>query len=149
VHDELARRAGGFSIAVTVRAYDLRDTGNANVHAVITSASLENISLTDTPANVHALVMNRYPVPAATKFYDIMQTKVSRLTELLTLMKRMHNEHPRKSDTRPSPSVPVRGSGAGRWDEFGNAPAFLLRQLHSDRSTDQTAGPSSASGDCQ
>jgi HK97 family phage prohead protease len=60
VDHPLARRCGAFSIRGKVLAYELRDTECRNFHALVTSAELIEISLTDTPANVNARVQHRY-----------------------------------------------------------------------------------------
>lgn len=61
VTHELAKRCGAFSIRAYIGGYELRNADSANFHALVTNAEIAEISLTDTPANPHAVVRRRYP----------------------------------------------------------------------------------------
>src|SRR5262249_48968993 len=67
-----AKCCGAFSIAATIREYELRDTDTAQFHAVIKSAVLDEVTLTPVPANPHALVMHRTPTCAQAEYYATM-----------------------------------------------------------------------------
>ena len=83
----LAKRCGAFSIRATVNEYEICDADSPDFYAIIKSATLVEISLTDTPSNPFALVMDRYRVSPAVQVLDLLGAKVKRLQELAVLMK--------------------------------------------------------------
>ena len=85
VTHELARRCGAFSIGA-ILAYEIHDADRPSFHAVITSAEVCEVLITDRPANPHALVQRRYPASAAVTFYELMGQRVARLGKLVELM---------------------------------------------------------------
>ena len=70
VTHEQAKRCPAFSVAAKVTAYELRDEDSPNFYAVITAAEITEVSLTPTPANPNALVLNRYPQFASVALHD-------------------------------------------------------------------------------
>jgi hypothetical protein len=54
-----ARRCGAFSAAVTVLAYELRETDTANWHMCVTRSWLEEVSLVTDPCNANSVVHTR------------------------------------------------------------------------------------------
>ena len=87
VHHPLARRAGAFSIGSTVNDYEMRDVDSENFHAVINSATITEISLTDRPANSAAKVMLRYRTSPAVEHLELMIARVGKLVQLATFIK--------------------------------------------------------------
>lgn len=74
VHDDEAKRCTHFSVAATVHGYQLRDVDNSErFHALVTCATLDEITLTNAPANPAAMVRHRYRQSAAVEFYDIVK----------------------------------------------------------------------------
>lgn len=57
--DVMARRCNAFSVGARILEYSIVDADNANFHALISSAEICEISLTDRPANPQALVRSR------------------------------------------------------------------------------------------
>ena len=86
VDHEQARRCCAFSVAGRVLEYELRDVDTPNFHAVITDATLSEISLTDRPSNAAALVTSRYPASPHAAFYDQMQRYVGAMKQLVALL---------------------------------------------------------------
>ena len=116
VTDEDAKCAGGFSVACTVHAYELRDVDDRDkFHALITDATIEEISLTPQPANPQALVLQRYRQLAAVEFFDIAKAGVNKCIEIVELLQKIsasqasHAKHHRLEDR----STPTLGPAAG------------------------------------
>jgi hypothetical protein len=61
VSHPMARRCNAFSVGATILKYEIVDNGGQDFHALISSARIDEISLTDRPANPNALVRSRYP----------------------------------------------------------------------------------------
>jgi hypothetical protein len=79
-----AKCCGAFSVTATINSYVLRNVDDpATYHAEITSAWLEAISLTPTPANPQALVWERRPVDPSLQWHDLMIKRVTRLRQLV------------------------------------------------------------------
>jgi hypothetical protein len=55
----IARRASCFSVGITVNEFELVDAERPDFHAVIKQAWLDEVSLTDAPANLRAVVTHR------------------------------------------------------------------------------------------
>ncbi|MCA1379832.1 MULTISPECIES: hypothetical protein [Bradyrhizobium] len=74
VRDEDAKRCTHFSIAATIHGYQLREVNDReSFHALVTCATLDEITLTNVPANPAAVVLYRYRQSAAVEFYDIVK----------------------------------------------------------------------------
>lgn len=86
VPDPLARRANAFSVGATVVDYELVNADTPNFHALIRNATLDEISLTDTPANPAARVTHRRDVCARTELYEHAQQYFARLSQGLALL---------------------------------------------------------------
>jgi hypothetical protein len=54
-------------------------------HGLITSATLNEVSMTPTPANPHARVLHRYRQSPVVEFYDIAKAWVNKLAEIVEL----------------------------------------------------------------
>ena len=63
VTDPEARRLGAFSIGGSVTSYTLHNEERRDFYGEVSAASLNEVSLVSVPANPHALVTRRYPVP--------------------------------------------------------------------------------------
>ena len=87
VDHPLARRAGAFSIAACVLDYEMRDTDGPDFFAIINSAELTEISLTDTPSNPNALVMDRHRASPAVQCLRLMTERVTKLQKLTEFIK--------------------------------------------------------------
>jgi hypothetical protein len=87
VTHEVARRCGGFSIAAKVLEYEVRDVETPSFYAVINSAELNELSITDRPSNPNALVMFRYRMSPKVQFLDLIGERVARLVQLTHLIK--------------------------------------------------------------
>jgi Caudovirus prohead serine protease len=87
VTHEPAKRCGAFSIRAVVNEYEIKDADSQNFYAIINSAELTEISLTDNPSNPHALVMDRYRVSPQVQFLGLLGEKVKRLQQLAALIK--------------------------------------------------------------
>ena len=59
VTDPIARRCNAFSVGATVRDFELVNASTSEFYALIKHASLDEISLIDTPTNPRALVTSR------------------------------------------------------------------------------------------
>jgi hypothetical protein len=93
----LARRCNAFSVACTIEAYELRDTATKHFHALETKAYIDEVSLTDTPANPHALVTARTPA-FNDQFYALANNSISKMTAIVALL--------REVNARPLPAPP-------------------------------------------
>jgi hypothetical protein len=87
VTDSEAKRCGGLSVAATIHAYELRDVDSANFHALITEATVDEISISDRPCNQQALILHRYRQSPVVEYYDHMKNSVTCLQQLVELLK--------------------------------------------------------------
>ena len=87
VTHEQARRAGAFSVGARVLDYELRDIDTPDFHALVTSAEVCEVSLTDCPANMNARVTARHCVSPVVQSHSLMIEKVKRLIQMTALMK--------------------------------------------------------------
>lgn len=86
VIDALARRANAFSVGCSVIDYEIiNPTSPDDFHALIKQATLDEISLTDQPANPAARVVSRRDVCARAEFYGHAQQHIEVLKKLVTL----------------------------------------------------------------
>lgn len=93
VAHELAKRAAGLSVGVTVLAYELKNVDTPSFYALITHADVPTeISLTPMPADARALVTLRYPEPAVLKFYDLMGDAVRCLIKQVEVIQKVCSE---------------------------------------------------------
>ena len=86
VNDPLARRANAFSVGCTVVQYELVNTDTPDFFALIKHAALNEISLTDTPANPAAIVTSRRDVSAQAEFYGHAVSAVDRIAQIVALL---------------------------------------------------------------
>lgn len=108
VHDPLAAAATHFSVGCTPTKYELVDVDDpANFHALITAADCLEVSLTNTAANAHARVTNRYAVPASVKHYDLALQWVVTLQKMAQVIAHqvVQAQRPAPPDVRPLPVV--------------------------------------------
>jgi hypothetical protein len=84
---ELARRCPALSVAATVLGYEIRNADSKNFYAEILDAEIAEVSLTPSPANAHALVMRRYPVPASVKVFDLTAQAVGKMQEIVAALR--------------------------------------------------------------
>jgi hypothetical protein len=87
VTHELAKRCGAFSIRATVNEYEIINGDSPDFYAIIKSATLTEISLTDNPSNPYALVHDRYRVSPAVQVLDLLAEKMKRLQRMTVLIK--------------------------------------------------------------
>ncbi|AJA61041.1 MULTISPECIES: hypothetical protein [Bradyrhizobium] len=118
VTHELAKRCGAFSIRAYIGGYELRDTDSAHFHALVTNAEIIEISLTDAPANPHALVQRRYPAPPLTAWLKtigetnaLLIRRVAIVREMMTVLAKTPQQRtpklaPAKHPPRNAP-VPI------------------------------------------
>jgi hypothetical protein len=85
-----ARRCNAFSVGVTVLSYEIVNEDSADgFHALVTRASLDEISLVESPASPACLVDSRGPVPACVKFFDGMSAAIGKMQQMLALIPRL------------------------------------------------------------
>lgn len=60
VDHHIARRCNHFSVGITVNAFEMVDADSPDFHAAILQARLDEVSLTDKPANPRAIVTGRH-----------------------------------------------------------------------------------------
>ncbi len=87
VTHEPAKRCNAFSIGARVHAYTMHDVDSPSFYALVTSAELTKISLTDQPANMAALVTRRYRASPTVQLYSLLGEKVSRLAKLTNIIR--------------------------------------------------------------
>jgi phage head maturation protease len=102
VTHERAQRCGGFSIGGRVRSFKLHNANSKDFFAVVDDLALEEISLTETPANMNAVVQSRFPVNAhaemlghASQYFRTLQQLVALLPQAIA-----------SSSPAPNPSAP-------------------------------------------
>jgi phage head maturation protease len=83
-----AKRCGAFSIAATVIDYEIINGDTPDFYAIIKSAGLNEISLTDTPSNPFALVMDRYRVSPAVQTLELLTAKMKCLQQMVALIQK-------------------------------------------------------------
>jgi hypothetical protein len=84
-HSEAAR-CGGFSVGATIHSYELKNADSpSGYHALVTRASITEVSLTPQPCNPQALVTDRIRAPQLEHYTLTGQaiTKVIQIVELL------------------------------------------------------------------
>lgn len=78
-----AKLCGAFSIAATIKSYVLRNANGPDFYAEVLVATLDEISLTSTPANPQALVHERMPASLHGPAYTVLVERIARLRLLL------------------------------------------------------------------
>ncbi|MEY9594442.1 hypothetical protein ABIA06_006733 [Bradyrhizobium yuanmingense] len=74
VSDEDAKRCTHFSVAATIHGYQLREVNDReSFYALVTCATLDEITLTNVPANPAAIVRHRYRQSAVVEQWDIIK----------------------------------------------------------------------------
>jgi hypothetical protein len=82
-----AKLCSGLSIAATVKAFEMCDVDDpVNYHALVTSADLDEVSLTLAPEDKTCLVDWRLPVPPHDRYFNLATLGVRKLIDLVTLM---------------------------------------------------------------
>ncbi|MBR0710136.1 hypothetical protein [Bradyrhizobium liaoningense] len=72
VRDNEAKQCTHFSVAATIHGYQLRDVDDRErFHALVTCATLDEITVTNAPANPAAIILHRYRQSASVEFWDI------------------------------------------------------------------------------
>src|SRR5262245_39565854 len=88
VTHECAKRCGAFSIRAVVNDYEIINGDTPDFYAIIKSAELTEISLTDNPSNPHALVLDRYRVSPAVQAYQLLAAKTQCLANWQTYFRK-------------------------------------------------------------
>ncbi len=91
----LAKRAKGFSVRLTVRDYEMRNRGTNAYHSRITKATLCELSLVEDPCNADCVILSREPYRDATAGYvkaagahlDAIAQKLQTLSKLAGALK--------------------------------------------------------------
>jgi hypothetical protein len=91
VTDPMAKRMPAFSIAATVNAFELVNEDTPDFFALITSASISEVSLTDIPANRFAKVMDRYRQNPHTKTFELLIEKIKVLQKMTAHLKELNH----------------------------------------------------------
>jgi hypothetical protein len=87
VSHSYAKTAGAFSVSAKVLAYELRDVDTPNFYALVTSAEIpDEISLTHTPCDPHALVLHRSAPSALDENYAKTLASVNRLKAMVAAL---------------------------------------------------------------
>lgn len=74
VRDNEAKRCAHFSVAATIHGYQLRDVQDPErFYALVTCATLDEITLTNAPANPAAIVLHRYRQSVAVEQWDVIK----------------------------------------------------------------------------
>jgi phage head maturation protease len=78
VTDLEARRCSYFSVGATIHNFEMRDIDDRErFHGLITSATLDEVSLTNIPANPAAIILRRYEQSPMAKMYSAAGRAVS------------------------------------------------------------------------
>ena len=78
---------GAFSIRAVVNDYKIVNPDYPHFHALITSATLTEISVTDCPSNPQAFVMFKLAVSPQVKTYELLAAKMKLLQKMAALIK--------------------------------------------------------------
>jgi hypothetical protein len=79
----LAKLTAAFSIGATIKSYVLRNADSPDFFAEVLVATLDEISLTSTPANPHALVHERMPASLHGPAYTVLVERIARLQQMV------------------------------------------------------------------
>ena len=78
-----------------VHDYEIVNADTADFFALVKSATLTEISLTDTPSNPEALVHDRNRYPPALIMHELLIAKMQCLQKLTNLLKGFNHVHQR------------------------------------------------------
>ena len=87
-----AKRCGAFSISARVDDYTMMDADTPDFYAMIHRATLREISLTDRPCQLKALVTQRFEAPASNTFFDAMIGRVSHAQKIAAYLAKLTKE---------------------------------------------------------
>lgn len=86
-----ARRMNAFSVGVTVQGFEMINADRPDFYARILAGRVDEVSLTDVPANGQCRVTARYPVSAQVQFIDQTLSAMRLIQQTLTvLQQQMH-----------------------------------------------------------
>jgi hypothetical protein len=85
-HDE-AKRCMAFSAGLTVRDFEIRGASTPEFAATVLQGWLEEVSCTRSPCNADCIVTSRYPAPAVTTFFELMQKRVALVGQMVDVMR--------------------------------------------------------------
>jgi hypothetical protein len=78
------RRCGFFSVACSVQEFTLCEIDDPQrFHALVTSATLDEVSVTPAPSNPDCRVLERYPVSKISLRYAALIERVAKLSSML------------------------------------------------------------------
>ncbi|MET4514315.1 hypothetical protein [Bradyrhizobium sp. I1.7.5] len=137
VDDHEARRFGGFSIAATVHEAETRNADSFLFHAVITRATVDEVSLTDRPCNSSALVVSRRDVTARDDRHDEAIAGALRCQALIEQLKASWSSPAIAKSVEPEiddppdepPSLDASNLSPARHLNIGPAPPLILGRL--------------------
>lgn len=86
VDHPVARRCHHWSVGVTVKEFELVDVERPDFYANIKQGWLDEITLTDRPANPRAVVTQRYQSPAAVEQWDLIGQHLSTVGKMIKLL---------------------------------------------------------------
>lgn len=122
-----ARRMAGLSIAATVIESELRSEDSpSGFHFIIHRATIDEISLTPSPANANALVGSRRDVTSFDNTSDAVQAAVIRAQRALEVLHQSWS-NPAPAP-QPSPRLATRAIRPAPGLILGNVPVALLRR---------------------
>jgi hypothetical protein len=82
-----AKLCGGFSVSAKILAYEMRETDDPKrFHAFVTNAELDEISLTNEPADPTALITRRGCPSSVVKNFDIIQKQLANVQALVAAL---------------------------------------------------------------
>jgi hypothetical protein len=67
----LAKVAPAFSITMSDVAWELKDSGKKDFHVRINSAVVDDVPVTESPANPHARILHRFDAPVSLKSWSM------------------------------------------------------------------------------
>ena len=102
---ETGQTRPAFSVAATIHAYEICNADSPNFYALITSAEVSEISLTPSPANSNALVLNRYEQCARVALLDHASAGFKKAIEYLNVLQQ-YLDAPRAP--APPPRAPAK-----------------------------------------
>jgi hypothetical protein len=121
VNHPQARRAPAFSVAATVEKWELRNVDDPQTfHALITQATLDEVSLTDKPCNPHALVRSRLCAPPSPSFHELMIKRVKCAIAMVDIVKTTYATTP--ANSAHGHGLPAPDGKSVACDRFDRAP---------------------------
>jgi hypothetical protein len=90
-----ARRCEGLSIAATVGAFKVLDGDDPRAYrALITAATLDEVSLTPEPADLSCRVITRSPNTPVSDGFDLFQHGICKSLEIVELLRELNRRQP-------------------------------------------------------